>query len=231
MKVGGFNYAYGKELKINNKAFDIYRNMFYRYGLGVKTGIDYPKEEDGFKSNNRSGDLLINYAIGQYDTYTTLQLSQYVSTIANGGIRYKTKLLKGIDLENKFIDTEKVELNKLDVDKKYINRVRKGFRRVMTTGTGIDYIDENYNPSGKTGTSESLVDLNGDGVMDTNSISSNFVGYAPSKNPVMSIAAAFPDIQNPKTEYKSMVNKRVVKRATDIFFDLYNTKGERINKR
>ena len=231
MKVGGFNYVYGKKLKINDKAFDIYRNMFYRYGLGVKTGIDYPKEEDGYKSSNRSGDLLINYAIGQYDTYTTLQLSQYVSTIANGGTRYKTKFLKSIKADDKFLETERVALNKLDVKKKYINRVRKGLRRVMTTGTGVGYISEDVIPSGKTGTSESLVDLNDDGVMDTDSISSNFVGYAPSNKPVMSIAAAFPDIQNPKTKYKSMVNQRVVKNATDIFFDLYNTKGERINKK
>ena len=231
MKVGGFNYYYGKELKINNKAFDTYRNMFYRYGLGVKTGIDFPKEEDGYKSDNRSGDLLINFSIGQYDTYTTLQLLQYVSTIANGGERYKPKLLNEIKNDNGFEKTNKISLNNLGVKSKYLKRVRQGFRKVMTSGTGIGYINEKYNPSGKTGTSESLVDLNNDGIMDTNSISNNFVGYAPSKKPVMSIAASFPDIQNPKTEYKSYVNQRVVKRATDTFFSLYNTSGKRINKR
>lgn len=231
MKVGGFNYYPGKKLKINKKSFDIYRNMFYRYGLGVKTGIDYPKEEDGYKSNNRAGDLLINYAIGQYDTYTTMQLSQYISTIASGGTRTKTRFLKEVENDDgKFVSIPSTSLNKLGVKKKYLKRVRTGLREVMRRGTGVGYIDEKYNPSGKTGTSESLVDLNGDNVMDTSSISNNFVGYAPSNKPVMSLAAAFPDIQNPKTEYKSYVNQRVVKKASDIFFNYYNTKGERVKK-
>ena len=233
MKVGGFDYAYGKELKIDEKAFDIYRNMFYRFGLGVKTGIDYPKEEDGYKSTNRAGDLLINYSIGQYDTYTPLQLSQYVSTIANGGTRYKTRFLKAV-LDSKgevLYDIKPVSLNKLNVEKKYINRVRQGFKMVMSSGTGIGYMDKAPSPAGKTGTSESFIDLDGDGVIDAESITNNFVGYAPSTNPVMSLTASFPDIQNPNSgDYKSYANQIIVSRATEIFFDLYNEKGIRIKK-
>lgn len=232
MKVGGFNYAYGKELKINEKAFDIYRNMFYRFGLGVKTGIDYPKEEDGYKGTNRAGDLLINFAIGQYDTYTTLQLSQYISTIANGGTRYKPSFLKQVLKDGETLyEVKPVELNKLNVNKKYLKRVQKGFRMVMTGGTGYGYMDSAPSPSGKTGTSESFIDLDGDGVIDTETVSNNFVGYAPSNNPIMAIAAAFPDIQNPSGgEYKSYANQTIVSKATKIFFDLYNEKGEKITK-
>lgn len=233
MKVGGFNYAYGKKLKINKKAFDTYRNMFYRFGLGVKTGLDYPKEEDGYKSDNRAGDLLINYAIGQYDTYTTLQLSQYISTIANGGTRYKTRFLKEVVGENKqtLYEIKPVALNTLEVNKKYLNRVKKGLRGVMTYGTGIGYMDSSLEPSGKTGTSESFIDLDNDGVIDAETISNNFVGYAPTKKPVMSIAASFPDIQNPKGgKYKSSVNQTVVAKSTKIFFSLYDKNGKKIKK-
>lgn len=233
MKVGGFKYAYGKKLKVDEKAFDTYRNMFYRFGLGVKTGIDYPKEEDGYKSDNRAGDLLINYAIGQYDTYTTLQLSQYISTISNGGIRYKTRFLKAVlDDDGKVLyEVKPVALNNLGVKKKYLNRVQKGFRGVMTYGTGVSYMNSSYNPSGKTGTSESFIDLDNDGVIDAESISSNFVGYAPSKKPVMSIAASFPDIQNPNSgKYKSSVSQVVVSKSTDIFFSLYDKNGKKIKK-
>ena len=233
MKVGGFKYAYGKKLKVDEKAFDTYRNMFYRFGLGVKTGIDYPKEEDGYKSDNRAGDLLINYAIGQYDTYTTLQLSQYISTISNGGIRYKTRFLRAVvDDDGKVLyEVKPVALNNLGVKKKYLNRVQKGFRGVMTYGTGVSYMNSSYNPSGKTGTSESFIDLDNDGVIDAESISSNFVGYAPSKKPVMSIAASFPDIQNPNSgKYKSSVSQVVVSKSTDIFFSLYDKNGKKIKK-
>ena len=229
MDVGGFDYYPGKQLKIKKEAFDTYRNMFYRFGLGVKTGIDYPKEEDGYKSDNRSGDLLINFAIGQYDTYTPLQLSQYVSTVANGGKRYKTHFLKSVLNDGKTLyEIKPTVLNTLGVKKKYINRVQLGFRNVMTRGTGVGYMDDAPVPSGKTGTSESFVDLDGNGVIDAESISNNFVGYAPSNKPTMSIAAAFPDIQNPKGgKYKSYVNQVIVSKATSIYFSLYDKNSKK----
>ena len=142
MKVAGFDYVQGKSLKINEEAFDTYRNMFYRFGLGVKTGIDYPIEEKGYTSSNRSPDLLINFSIGQYDTYTTMQLSQYISTIATGGNRYKPHFLKSVKKDKDLLyEIKPVLLNNLDVDKKYIDRVRLGFKKVMTSGTGVGYIN------------------------------------------------------------------------------------------
>lgn len=232
MMVGGFKYSYGKELKIDEKAFDIYRNMFYRFGLGVKTGIDYPNEEDGYKSSNRAGDLLINYSIGQYDTYTPLQLSQYISTIANGGTRYKTRFLKAVmDGEKVLYEIKPTILNKLNVDSKYINRVRKGMRSVITSGTGVGYMDNAPSASGKTGTSESFIDLDGDGIIDAESISNNFVGYAPSDKPIMTLTASFPDIQNPNGgSYKSYANQIIVTKATNIFFSMYDENGKKIKK-
>ena len=84
------------------------------------------------------------------------------------------------------------------------------------------------NPSGKTGTSESFFDLDGDNIIDAESISNNFVGYAPSDKPTMSIAASFPDIQNPNTgKYKSYVNQRVVSKATTIYFNMYDKNGKK----
>lgn len=233
MKVGGFNYAYGKKLKIKEEAFSTYRNMFYQLGLGAKTGIDFPKEEDGYKSDNKAGDLLINFAIGQYDTYTPIQLSQYISTIANGGKRYKMRFLKAVidDSGKTLYEIKPTLLNKLEIEKKYIERVQKGLRLVMTSGTGYGYMEKAKAPSGKTGTSESFLDTNNDGVIDKATISNNFVGYAPSNKPIMSIAASFPDIQYPaESEYKSYANQRIVSKATEIFFNIYNEKGIKIKK-
>ena len=201
--------------------------------MGVKTGIDYPKEEDGYKSNNRAPDLLINFAIGQYDTYTPLQLSQYISTIANKGNRYKTRFLKATkDGDGTIYNIKPVKLNTLDVNKKYINRVRRGLRLVMTGGTGVGYMNMAPTPSGKTGTSESLVDTDGDGIMDTETISNNFVGYAPSNRPVMTITGAFPDIAKvTSNDYKSNANMRMISKATKIFFGLYDKNGKKIVKK
>lgn len=233
MMVGGFDYAYNKELKIDFNAFNIYRNTFYQFGLGVKTGVDFPYEEDGYKGGSYAGDLLINYAIGQYDTYTPLQLSQYISTIANGGYRIKPHFLKQVlsndDKQSVLYEVSPVILNKVETEEKYLKRVQYGMRLVMESGTGVfGYMGSSPLPAGKTGTSESFVDVDFDGVVDYETMSNNFVGFAPYNNPIMSITASSPDVQNPnKGSYRSEVNLRISKEASNIFFSYYNDKGER----
>src|SRR5699024_12763877 len=71
---------------------DYYYNQL---GLGVKTGIDFPDEEVGLEGPSTSTGLL-NIGIGQYDTYSTIQMAQYVSTIANDGYRVQPHILKEI---------------------------------------------------------------------------------------------------------------------------------------
>lgn len=231
MMVGGFTYKYGKELKIDEKAFDTYRNVFYQFGLGVSTGIDYPMEETGYKGTSTAGDLLINFSIGQYDTYTPIQLSQYISTIANGGSRIKPHFLKQVLDENKekIYEVSPVVLNKVETSDKYMKRVQEGFKKVMSTGTGrFGYMGSAKKPAGKTGTSESFIDVDGDGVIDYETISNNFVGYAPYDNPVMSIVVSSPHVQDPNLgTYKSDVNLRVSKKASDIFFKYYDYDGNK----
>lgn len=64
------------------------RKGLNQVGLGVKTGIDLPNETNGQIEplTDNPGNYL-DLAIGQYDTYTPMQLSQYVSTIGNNGYR------------------------------------------------------------------------------------------------------------------------------------------------
>lgn len=53
------------------------QNYFNQFGLGSTTGVDYPQESTGLRGQvpDNPGNLL-DFAIGQYDTYTTLQLAQ-----------------------------------------------------------------------------------------------------------------------------------------------------------
>ena len=229
MMVAGFDYSYNKKLEINEKAFDIYRSTFYQFGLGVATGIDFIVEEDGVRGSSKAGDLLINYAIGQYDTYTPIQLSQYISTIANTGLRVKPKFLKSVLSNNGEIlyDTKVTILNKVIAEEKYLNRIKEGFKLCMESGTCVDYMGNSPSPAGKTGTSESFVD-SGSGIYNHPTMSNNFIGYAPSYNPIMSIAVSSPDIQDIVSgEYKSNINYRISNKASDIFFSIYNENGER----
>ena len=101
-----------------------------------------------------------------------------------------------------------------------MERVRLGFNQVITSGLGYGYMGSYYNSSGKTGTSESFIDTNGDGVVDTETISSSFIGYSPSTNPVMSIVVVSPDISTPNSGYQSMITKRLSSKMVNYFFQL-----------
>ncbi len=227
-KVAKFDYSYNKKIGDVSIAFNKYRKLFKEMGLGSKSHIDLPVDGIGNVGNSNSPDLYLNYVIGQYDTYTTMQLSEYISTIANRGERVFPHLLlevrnnEGNSLGNVYYKYVPSKF-KISVDKKYINRVRSGFREVLKSGLGINYMGEVKDPAGKTGTSESFYDSNGDGVIDTSTVSNAFVGYYPEDNPKMSIAITFPNIMtiNNNNEYRSYANKRITKRIVELFDEMY----------
>ena len=232
IKVGGGNYQYNQALSLDESAFDKYRNMYAEFGLGIKTGIDLPVESLGYMGESKLPGHLLDFAIGQYDTYTPIQLSQYINTIASGGNRYKPYLLKEVyapseNNEEKLgaliYKSEKELQGKVDIDKKYMDRVRYGFSRVISNGLGYGYMGNYINSSGKTGTSQSFIDNDNDGIVDTETITSSFVGYAPSENPKMSIVVVSPDIShsNGYSTYQSAVTKRISANTVNKFFEIY----------
>ena len=217
LKVGGGVYRYNQSVKINDSAFDTYRDYFNRFGLGVKTGIEFPNESLGYKGSKRNPGLLMNFAIGQYDTYTNIQLNQYISTVARSGERYKMHLLlKRIDIKGNVYKVENELLNTIDVPKKYIDRVRTGLKAVTSYGSGKNYVD--IEASGKTGTSESFYDSNHDGKIDKETISTNFVLYAPSNNPKIAISINSPNIALPNSSYRYPINQNVIKSITNNIY-------------
>lgn len=232
MKVAGATYQYNKPLVINEEAFDIYRNTFKEFGLGVKTEIDLPVESLGYTSSNKAPGLLLDFVMGQYDTYTAIQLSQYISTFANGGNRLQPHLLKEVhastddDTLGETIYSFKTNvLNTVNTKQEYLNRVKEGFYAVThkSYGLGREYIDASHDPSGKTGTSQSAKDTDGDKINDTDTVSTAFVGYAPSSSPKMSITVTSPNStwENPRNSYSTLVTRRISRRASDAFFALY----------
>lgn len=232
IRVAGYEYKSGMSLPLVQDAFDTYRKMYHSFGLGVKTGIDLPVESTGYgaKKDTQAGNLL-DYVIGQYETYTPMQLSQYISTIANSGSRLEPHLLKEV---HKATDSEKIgktiyeyktkTLNNIETKSEYMARVREGFYAVVNSngGYGRGYIDPSYSPAGKTGTSQSFIDTDNNGVIDTETITSSFVGYAPSDNPRMSIVVTSPNSSQPNTstDHASLVSMRITKRATNAYFSL-----------
>ncbi len=230
IKVGGAEYHYNQPLSIDKDAFTIYRDGFAQFGLGVKTEIDLPNETRGYRGTSLSSGHLLDFAIGQYDNYTPLQLSQYVSTIANDGLRLKPQILKQVYQPSEPSLTYLVHnqtreiLNELDGKEEYLTRIQEGFRRVMQTGgTGFWHAPRHLEVAGKTGTSESFVDTTGDGMIDQLTLSNAFVAYAPFEEPIVSFTVATPNFyhkDNPSTR-RSFVNRRISQQVIENFFAIY----------
>lgn len=200
MRIAGATYRENEPLRnFNSEGFQIMRNYFNQFGLGSKTGIDLPFEETGaVGSNVQDGGLLLDFAIGQYDTYTTLQLAQYVSTIANDGYRIRPRIVKEIRQANgnkeslgPVLESYGPEvLNRIDMDEHLIKRVQDGFRQVATNGTGSGHWASNpYNVAVKTGTAQNHFYDNGV-QQQTNNLT--LVGYAPYNEPEIAFAVVVP---------------------------------------
>lgn len=229
MKVAGLTYTYNIPFKADDSVFEKYRSTFAQFGLGVKTGIDLPIESIGNKGKSESGGLLLDFSIGQYDTYTPIQLSQYIGTIANNGTRLKPHLLKEVyssngNLENLIYEEKTTVLNTVDIDQIYLNRVKEGFIAVMQYGgTGSGYVNLNYKPAGKTGTSQSFVDTDLDGKIDTETITNTFAAYAPYDDPQVTFTVVSPDVSNYDNDssYQTYVNRKIAKKVSDKYFEMY----------
>lgn len=222
IKLTGENYKYNMALNNVDKAFDIYRKTFASYGLGSFTGIDLPNEQKGIQGSTIADDLLLNLSIGQYDTYTPIELAQYINTIATGK-RIKLSLMNKIIDSNGNVVLENNEevLNKVDIEVDHLKRIQEGFITVSKYGTGANYVKKDYKAAGKTGTSESFLDSDMDGYVDVATTTRTFVMYAPYDNPEYSFIIVSPHIgyENSVSDYNYPVNLYITKRITNILFE------------
>lgn len=225
IKLAGYQYSRNMKMEVTEKEFNIYRDAFAKFGLGVKTGIDLPNEQTGMKGKTIAADLLLNFSIGQYDTYTPISLLQYINTIANNGVRYKLTLMDRIvDKEGNALKRQEKEiLSKFDLSSEYFDRIKTGFYQVVNGGTGSGYVDKAFQAAGKTGTSETVFDSDGDGVGDVNTINNTFAMYAPFDNPKYSIVSVSPHVShyNGKTDYFAYINRYISKAVSDYVLGNY----------
>lgn len=227
INLGGGHYYYNGPLKLNEEAFDIYRKTFKEFGLGTYTKIDLPNEALGYEGTSKISGLLLDFAIGQYDTYTPIQIAQYMSTIANDGVRMQPHILKAVfdsNFNKLLYEFKPLELNKVVTEEKYMKRVKEGLKMVMEVGgTGYNYIDPIYKPAGKTGTSQSFLDTDGDGKVDVETITSTFSSYVPYDSPQVVFTIISPDVAiSSKSQYGiSNVNKRITQKVSKKYFEIY----------
>ncbi|MDY0405561.1 penicillin-binding protein 2 [Virgibacillus sp. 179-BFC.A HS] len=236
MRMGGeYNYQPNKSITFHPEAITEFRNYFSEFGLGVKTGVDFPYEATGYKGDHPKAGNLLDFAIGQYDTFTTLQLAQYVSTIANDGYRVRPHFLKEVrepiaDEEQLGPVKEEVNptiMNKIQMDDKYLHRVQEGFRQVFHNPEGTAYNHFNSEPyrsykiAGKTGTAQNYIFENGVKVADTEN--QTLIGYAPYDDPEIAFAIIVPDAG---LKASNAINHTIGQGLLKSYFDLKKERAQ-----
>lgn len=202
MKLAGAEYRYNESLNIDFETFvktlSTIRRDFGELGLGTKTGIDLPNEGDGYKGSNTEAGLLLDACIGQYDTYTPIQLLQYTATLANNGIKVQPHLLIESfknDNEGNHITTSSFKTNiQDDVSNQAtaFERIKLGMRACVTRidGTSHTYWSEKpYAAYCKTGTAEDYSGI-GNGTTDyPNHLQIGYISATENSEPVVAFVS------------------------------------------
>ncbi|MGN1384885.1 MAG: penicillin-binding transpeptidase domain-containing protein [Clostridia bacterium] len=195
-----FFYEVGYRVTIDNIA-----KYAKYYGLGQKTNVELPMEEEGVvatrdKAKERGDEWQIgetlSAAIGQsYNSYTPIQMAKYISMLANGGKPIDVTIVKSvIDVNGnqipkeeitKFVNAklglEKQEKEDLNIKKENLEAVLKGMKGVTSEEGGTAYstfADFNIELGGKTGSAQT--DVNG-------KVNGWFVGFAPYDEPEVAV--------------------------------------------
>ncbi|MBU3157410.1 peptidoglycan D,D-transpeptidase FtsI family protein [Clostridium estertheticum] len=156
--------------------------------------INYQAVQEGYGSLSLPHNIF-NASIGQgMDSFTPLQMANYIATIANGGTRYKVHLVDTIkDSNGKLVSkTKPVILTKTNLSTTTRDLVMEGMNNVTGAGGGTDGTayealkDFPIPTGGKTGTAQfnSLELMNKVGRGDY----AWYVGYAPAKDPQIAIS-------------------------------------------
>ncbi|TVX78720.1 penicillin-binding protein 2 [Peribacillus simplex] len=231
IRMMGKEYYSGMSLPKTPDAVQDFRNLFSQFGLGIKTGIDLPNESNGLigKDAYTKPGLFLDLSIGQYDNYTTMQLAQYISTIANGGYRLKPQLVKTIHTPSNtdeigavFKAFQPEVLNKITIKDKYLRKVQEGFRQVYQSpgGTAYKYFGgdsrfREFQTAGKTGTAESFYyDPNTKKSHSTYNLT--LVGYAPYNKPEIAFSIAVPYLDTDTDPVNKYIGQKILK----AYFDL-----------
>ncbi|MGI6778960.1 MAG: penicillin-binding protein 2 [Acetivibrionales bacterium] len=166
------------------------------FGLGEYSGIDIPGEQRGIRASKESKKQLHNdiwrpadtaqTAIGQFDNaYTPLQIANYISTLANGGKRYKPYLIKRvIKHDGSIVNETETQFEEVPVKNETIEAVKAGMVEVTHSVDGTAarvFKDFPVTVAGKTGTAETGKEAN-------HSSNALFVCYAPAEKPEIAIA-------------------------------------------
>lgn len=228
MMIGGqTTHEVNGPLLIKSNTIDIVREGFKEFGLGTKTGVDLPLESSGYSPESNQLVNVLDLSYGQFDLYTPLQMAQYVSTIANNGVRYSPRLVKqirGTDNEGELGDVKATLkpniMNVIDIAPEAMSRIHEGMRLVSHSDLGTarsTFMNYPITVGSKTGTTEAFYAGPIQYAANEPVTNGTYIGYAPFDNPEIAISVIVPYL-NQNTF--GLVSTEIAKKVYDAYFSM-----------
>lgn len=218
MRLAGFDYEPGKTFEVADveKTIEKMRHYYSLFGLGNVTGIDVPGEVSVYSAAKNDAGMILNYVIGQLDTYTPLQMMQYAGVIASNGKMYQPHFYQYakevnsdqiFDLKEDFLKSVLPQENA-----SHLSRVQEGFAACVVDGNcGTPLQEMSHHMAAKTGTAE---------VGDWTT--ANLIGYGPVENPTVAYACSAPTSSvNSQNVSGNICTTDVVGPVLNKYFELY----------
>lgn len=190
-----------KDSLVYKEIKEMLMNGVYDEGKLEKAGVSSSKAKNyiKYKINQFNGEASnpgnpLSTAIGQGDTnLSPLQMAQYISTLVNGGTRYKAHLVKKVLNPDGSVKKEiqPQVLSKVELHKEYVDVVKEGMKKVTEEGGTASSVFSNYpiETGGKTGSAE----FGDNSEYVGRSAYGWYVGFAPYDNPEIAVAAVVYD--------------------------------------
>jgi len=206
-----------------------------KMGLGEKTGIELREEVSGNVSDpaykkahvdNETdkkwmGGDTIQTAIGQsFSSFTPIGLANYAATIANGGTRYRTHIIKSVHstVDGSLIYENHPEIaNEIEISEDNLNAIKLGMLGVADEGSAKQ-IFNGYPVSvgGKTGTAQTNKNVSNNAL---------FISFAPFDKPEIAVAVVI------EHGYRGANAAYVARDIYDEYFGIeYSPNGEIYSK-
>lgn len=180
----GYRLGNGHDNIVDNekglKRLEKYAGM---YGLTDKSGVELAEASPSFSNED-----IVRSAIGQgSNSYTPVQMSRYVTTLANGDVCYDLTLidrLKNTVTGKNTKNSAKVK-KELDVSATSLQAIRTGMSRVVSNGSISSlFRSVPVKVAGKTGTAE---------ITANEPNHAWFVSFAPYETPEISVTVQIPN--------------------------------------
>jgi cell division protein FtsI (penicillin-binding protein 3) len=182
------------------------------YGFGRQVSPDFPSENAGivWSPEKWTESALASVSMGYQIAVTPLQMVAAVSSVANGGEYIEPRVVRAVYRNGvRYQATPKVVRRTISADTAAaLTTIMEG---VVTDGTAKRANIDGYTVAGKTGTAQKLID----GQYSHSDHYASFVGFAPSRNPVLAMVIVIDSAKGPNGDHGGTVAAPIFKNIAE----------------